>query len=494
MLTFVTPTQQDLLTTNTILDIFGAATGLRTNMSKCTVVPICCSEEEVARVQEYLPCQITDFPITYLGIPLSTGRLRKEHLEPLVDKVRGRLPRWKTGLMNKAGRLAHVKATLTAIPIHTLMTIAQVKWMIDAIDKTRRGFFRAGGPAANGGQCMMAWPQITRPLEHGGLGIMDLQVAAQALHIRWLWLQKTDENRPWTGLDIECDDKVQAMFDASIQIILGDGRRVKFWSDRWLNGFSVQDIVPDLCQAVSTNTRRNRTTQQAMQQNQWIRDITGAITVLVLVQYFRVWELLQEVNLRPNQQDIFRWRWTSSGEYTAKSAYKRFFCGNTISAEAKLIWKSWAPPKAKLFMYLAAHRRTWTSERRKRHGMQDTDECTLCSQEPETIEHLLLHCPVARQVWWAALNVIQMPQCFQVNTLSMADEWSRLRTGLHKQQKKGVDTLFILVCWQLWKERNARVFRSKAATTQGLVQVIREEAIMWIRAGAMHLGSLIPRE
>lgn len=156
---FIAPTQQDLLTTRTILDIFGGATGLRTNMAKCTVVPICCSDEEIARVGEYLPCQITEFPITYLGIPLSTNKLRKEHLEPLVDKVCGRLPKWKAGLMNKAGRLAHVKATLTAMPIHTLMTVAQVPWMIEAVDKTRWGFFWAGGPTANDGQCMMAWPR-----------------------------------------------------------------------------------------------------------------------------------------------------------------------------------------------------------------------------------------------------------------------------------------------------------------------------------------------
>lgn len=43
---FITPTEQDLLTTKTILDIFGSATGLRTNMNKYTIVPICCSDEQ----------------------------------------------------------------------------------------------------------------------------------------------------------------------------------------------------------------------------------------------------------------------------------------------------------------------------------------------------------------------------------------------------------------------------------------------------------------
>lgn len=86
--------------------------------------------------------------------------------------------------------------------------------------------------------------------------------------------------------------------------------------------------------------------------------------VLVLVQYLKVWDLMQEVELRPEQADEIRWRWTASGCYTAKSAYNMFFYGNTNFIGAKLIWKTWAPPKTKLFMYLAVHRCTWTSVRR----------------------------------------------------------------------------------------------------------------------------------
>lgn len=167
-------TEQDLLTTKATLDVFGSATGLRTNMDKCTIVPICCTGEEVTRVQDHLPCQIADFPITYLGIPLSTNKLKREHLEPVVEKVRNRLPSWKASLMNKSWRLAHLKATLSAIPVHILMTIRHSNWMISAVDKTRRGFFWAGEQSTSGGQCTMAWPRITRPLKYVGLGITDL--------------------------------------------------------------------------------------------------------------------------------------------------------------------------------------------------------------------------------------------------------------------------------------------------------------------------------
>jgi hypothetical protein len=30
--------------------------------------------------------------------------------------------------------------------------------------------------------------------------------------MRWLWLQKTEPNRPWSSLTIQVPDKVQAFF------------------------------------------------------------------------------------------------------------------------------------------------------------------------------------------------------------------------------------------------------------------------------------------
>ena len=41
----------------------------------------------------------------------------------------------------------------------------------------------------------------------------------------------------------------------------------------------------------------------------------------------------------------------------------------------------------------------WTAVRRKRHGLQDDAVCVLCSQEEESISHLLLSCVLAREVW-----------------------------------------------------------------------------------------------
>jgi hypothetical protein len=112
------PLLNDMALVRDILELFAQASGLHTNISKCQFAPICCTDEQIAQVQEVFPCQLASFPCRYLGIPLSVYQLKKSDMQPLVDAVAGRLPSWRGRLMSKAGRTTLTKVTLSAIPIH----------------------------------------------------------------------------------------------------------------------------------------------------------------------------------------------------------------------------------------------------------------------------------------------------------------------------------------------------------------------------------------
>lgn len=105
--------ESDVTAVREILTLFGRASGLHVNYAKSSATVLHGDPTDVEMITS-LGCPIVDLPITYLGIPLTTRRPSAAQLQPLVDKVVGRLPAWKAWLMNKAGRLALVKSILCA--------------------------------------------------------------------------------------------------------------------------------------------------------------------------------------------------------------------------------------------------------------------------------------------------------------------------------------------------------------------------------------------
>ena len=160
------------------------------------MLPIQCLEDDKAIIQEQLPCQILDFPCKYLGVPLSLRKLSKAQIQPIIDKIADQLPGWKADLLTREGRKVLVQFVLTSMLVYLVMTMDLPPWALKAIDKIRRGFLWKGRKDVNGGHCLLAWPKVARPQELGGLGISSLQQLGWALRMRWLWLQKTEPDKP----------------------------------------------------------------------------------------------------------------------------------------------------------------------------------------------------------------------------------------------------------------------------------------------------------
>jgi hypothetical protein len=68
-------------------------------------------------------------------------------------------------------------------------------------------------------------------------------------------------------------------------------------------------------------------------------------------------------------------------------------------------------------------------------------------------------------------------------------EWWEATANLKEVPKKALRTLTLLVNWEIWNERNRRIFQHKELSTGSLLAKIKEEAKTWSRAGARHLGS-----
>jgi hypothetical protein len=105
-------------------------------------------------------------------------------------------------------------------------------------------------------------------------------------------------------------------------------------------------LAPNLVAAVPKRVTNSRTVQQAMLQASWVQDIRGNLTPQAFGEFFLLWDMLQDVQLAEGMPDQHCWSPSSSGLYSSRSAYDRFFVGAVGFEPTGRIWKNWAPQDA----------------------------------------------------------------------------------------------------------------------------------------------------
>jgi hypothetical protein len=493
---FFRPARKEIAAVKEILYLFGEASGLRPNFRKTTATVIRGSEEEKARVQAILGCQHAEFPIKYLGLQLALRPLTRAQWMPILDSVVHIIPAWQRSMITRASRLILVKTVVAARPVHHMLVEAAPGWLLEEVAKCMRAFFWAGKKEINGGQCLVAWDSVCKPLRLGGLGIKNLRLQGLALRVRWEWLQRTDPTRPWKGLRMANDRQAGEVFNSLATVQVGDGRQALFWKDRWLSGRTAEEVAPAVTALVTTRTRNRRSVQEGLINNAWLADVATNLTVEGTVQCLQLWEAIEGVDREHTEPDKFSWTGANNGQYTAKSTYKMLWQGTQEYAMYKPIWRSYTPLKCKIFGWLALKHRLWTSDRRHRHGLQDqTSACFTCLQEEDTVEHILVQCPYARQTWFecfiaAGLNIRE-----PTTESKFEDWWSCARELVAPKNRRGFDTLALLIAWSLWKQRNARAFNNqqRQLTVHQLVERIKDEFELW-RLARVGGSEIMPRE
>jgi hypothetical protein len=281
-------------------------------------------------------------------------------------------------------------------------------------------------------------------------------------------------------LEVVIAKEAEEAFLSCVEFQIGNGRRFSFWRDRWIQGRSVEQIAPALIPFVRP-AARNLTVAAALQDNRWVAGIAGSLTVQAIAQFMELWEALSGVVLQ-HSEDRVRWTRTANGVYSAKTAYQAFFSNLPRETLAKDLWRAGAPLNHKLHMWFALKNRLWTADRLERRGLEHPQECALCCQEPETIEHITLHCSFSRQIWFTVLLKYRLHRFTPGTSGTISDWWTRLAAAIPKKQKKEINALILLVARCLWLERNSRVFDRFATMPTEFCRKLEVEFKLWRRA------------
>ena len=124
------------------------------------------------------------------------------------------------------------------------------------------------------------------------------------------------------------------------------------------------------------------------------------------------------------------------------------------------VWRSLAPPKVEIFIWLAILYRLNTKDTLLHKGIIDVSfsKWPLCKLEVEYVNHLFVLCLFARAIWYGLANWWGVLWIFPLSLCDLFTQWEEIVLGSF--QKKVWMVLFFSALWTLWLERNNVVFNT----------------------------------
>lgn len=456
-----------------ILRLFTNISGLAVNYAKCSFVPI--NIQDTESVRWILGCQQTEFPLTYLGMPLTLKRLNKEQYRPFIERIEQRLEGWQGRRLSRAGRLVLVNSVLSSLPIYFMASFILPKWVIKRIDKIRRRFLWGKSGNTSYEIPLLNWNAICLPKEWGGMGVPDLELRNISLLLRWWWKLYRDPMGLWAiigamlkgKLMVEggpklwikagfffwgCLQNLRPLFVWCTYWSIGDGRSVSFWFDHWGGDPIVNGGMPML-------TWQNLSLQEAM----------PLLCEMAPQIYSRLVEQQNEGN------DELQWAWSSDGNYSAKSVYKVMISGGKLSWRYSVIWKAKVLPTVKVFAHLLLRKWILSHQMMIQRGLSCEPRCHTCDRCPmETLNHIFFTCEFAKEVWQHLSSLLGYDLMRVGESLTATWEASKVVAKRYGGlSMKEWFPKFICACWNIWKQRNEKIFRNR----QMLSQVVDEIAL-----------------
>jgi hypothetical protein len=132
------------------------------------------------------------------------------------------------------------------------------------------------------------------------------------------------------------------------------------------------------------------------------------------------------------------------------------------------------------FVWTTALGKILTHDNLRRRGIAVVEWCVMCKKHGESVDHLLLHCDVARVVWSSFYNLFGVEWAMPSSVLDLLSGWSTLLGhGLVLRIWKQVPSCGL---WGLWRERNSRLFEDMEVSVGALCRNVLKMFYLWVSA------------
>ncbi|RVX18473.1 putative ribonuclease H protein [Vitis vinifera] len=514
-LVFCEESQDQLTYLSWLLMWFEACSGLKVNLEKSELIPV----GRVTDIEDLaleLGCKVGGLPSRYLGLPLGAPFKSEVVWDCVEERFRKRLAMWKRQYISNGGRLTLIRSTLSSLPVYFMSLFLLPRKVRMRLEKIQRDFLWGGG-ALEQRPHLVRWTLVCLEKKKGGLGVRNLALMNKALLGKWNWLFATEREVLWkkvishkhgveeggwctraergrhgVGLWKAIRKEWLGMY-SSLAFRVGNGRRVRFWKDKWCGDEPLYESFPSLF-AISQ-------AKDAWVSEVWNPDGVGDGWTPLFSRALNDWEIemmeqfmlkIQAFRVQRVNEDKIVWTTSKSGVFSVKSLYAILEPGGSAMFPYVGIWKASVPPKVAFFAWEASWGKILTLDQLQRRGYSLANRCFLCLAEAETVDHLLLHCVMTRTLWNLLFSLFGVEWVLSGTVKDTLLGWHGAFVG--KIRKKAWQMAPLCIFWSVWKERNSLAFGNEVLSIQRLKHSFGYGLLPWCSVEGLLLYTLcIPR-
>eukprot|EP00253_Pinus_taeda_P014556 PITA_14556 len=482
-----------------IIDRFQSASGICINKEKSKLYHNESNMETVSWIASLFGIEAVTIRngIKYLGFLLKPTGNKKGDWSWLLDRFYKRISGWEIQLLSLAGRLILVQVVLSQLAIYWAHLFFLPTSVIHKM-KSSAANFLWGGKSFQSKFHLVKMDSIAKSKKSGGWGLLDMRTMGNAL-LRKSILRGIYGNGPWSkfinrkylkGKSIEFwyrRNTLGIKQGSAIWLSFRKNQSFLMRNFRWklfigTNIFIGYDFIQDgLTFHLQSDLVPFLQMRGIFTWDKLIKSWTNSTPVwkeaadLSMPPHFGpMWDSVQQklqglAIRRSGTKDVLAWNLPRApSPVRVKDIYAALSIKQALTVHQIFpfsLWKAACPLKMVLFSWLLFWNRNLTWEVLQKKGWQGPGRCTLCSSADETNHHLFFQCQASLQIWYDLSLSKDFPYLVFPSVQDGFFWWSA--------QTDSWRTLFLLVCWIIWKWRNNSIFNSYWRPTSSILLSIK---------------------
>lgn len=489
VLLFFDGTDRSLQGLLSILDEFNSCSALGVNKSKCAVFFDGGDTAHSRASAQTHGITHGSFPIRYLGVPLTTKKLRRVDSQPLIDKLYSRFSSWTVRHLSFAGRLQLLKSVIYSTISFWASIFLLPNSCLKILEQMCNSFLWKGVPTGARG-AKVSWETVCTFKESGGLGLRRLSLWNKIMGLKLIWLLFASSGSLWVSwtrlhrigsenfwtLDPERSGswlwksicELRQLARPFVFCEIGSGRSGSFWFDNWTSLGPLIELVGENAPRLTGLAETASVREALVGEQWWLNSSRSRNPVIAMLK-----NCLPDPTgiFSSEEDDQFLWQ---IGENVPKDSFSSSDMWNHLYNQLpavpwyKSVWFSDMIPKHAFLSWLTAHDRLSTRDRMIRWGSQVSPLCPLCDRANECRQHLFFDCSYSKEVWsffYSRLHLSPPPR--------FEDGLSWISASRDKNVSLILRLSFQASLYTLWKERNSRIHSQITRPPSSLIAEIQ---------------------